>query len=252
MTKSYSCSPAIASSFTLSAITLALCVSNMAFAQQLPQQTAAQANSAPIDDVIVVTGSHTPIAKLTASNNVDVITQDEIERVLAVTPADLLNRITGVHIHTNNGMESLPAMRSPVLTGPGAAGAFIFAQDGIATRAAGFANNNGLSELNLAGASAVEVIRGPASAIYGSNAVHGVVNALSANVDQPGRLRFLYGENNHINIATKFSGEEYAIDYQHINDGGFRDESDFVSNKLDAKFITQFFRCQCNDDVLRV
>lgn len=240
MTKSYSCSPAIASSITLSAITLALCVSNMAFAQQLPQQTASQANSAPIDDVIVVTGSHTPIAKLTASNNVDVITQDEIERVLAVTPADLLNRITGVHIHTNNGMESLPAMRSPVLTGPGAAGAFIFAQDGIATRAAGFANNNGLSELNLAGASAVEVIRGPASAIYGSNAVHGVVNALSANVDQPGRLRFLYGENNHINIATKFSGEEYAIDYQHINDGGFRDESDFVSNKLDAKFITQF------------
>lgn len=229
MTKSHFRSPAIASSFSLSAITLALCLSSTAYAQQ-----------SPIDDVIVVTGSHTPIAKLTASNNVDVISQDEIERVLAVTPADILNRITGVHIHTNNGMESLPAMRSPVLTGPGAAGAFIFAQDGIATRAAGFANNNGLSELNLSAASAVEVIRGPASAIYGSNAVHGVVNAISAGVDQPGRLRFLYGDNNHINIATKFSGEQYAIDYQHVNDGGFRDESDFVSNKLDAKFVSQF------------
>jgi iron complex outermembrane receptor protein len=240
MTKTRFYTPAIASSFSLSAITLALCVSNMAFAQQPALETSQEQNSSPIDDVIIVTGSHTPIAKLTASSNVDVISQAEIERVLAVTPADILNRVTGVHVHTNNGMESLPAMRSPVLTGPGAAGAFIFAQDGIATRAAGFANNNGLSELNLAAASAVEVIRGPASAIYGSNAVHGVVNALSANVDQPGRLRFLYGDNNHINIATKFSGEEYAIDYQHVNDGGFRDESDFVSNKLDGKFITQF------------
>ena len=240
MTKTRFYTPAIASSFSLSAITLALCVSNMAFAQQPALVSSQEQNSSSIDDVIIVTGSHTPIAKLTASSNVDVISQAEIERVLAVTPADILNRVTGVHVHTNNGMESLPAMRSPVLTGPGAAGAFIFAQDGIATRAAGFANNNGLSELNLAAASAVEVIRGPASAIYGSNAVHGVVNALSANVDQPGRLRFLYGDNNHINIATKFSGEEYAIDYQHVNDGGFRDESDFVSNKLDGKFITQF------------
>lgn len=219
------------SPFALSSIMLAFIVCNPAYSQQNI--------AADIDDVIVVTGTHTPIAQLSATNNVDVITQDEIERVLAVTPADLLNRVTGVHIHTNNGMESLPAMRSPVLTGPGAAGAFIFAQDGIATRAAGFANNNGLSELNLAAASAVEVIRGPASAIYGSNAVHGVVNALSANVDQPGRLRFLYGKNNHINIATKYSGEDYAIDYQHVNDGGFRDDSDFVSNKLDAKYITQ-------------
>ncbi len=129
--------------------------------------------------------------------------------------------------------------RSPVLTGPGAAGAFIFAQDGIATRAPGFANNNGLSELNLSGAAGIEVIRGPASAIYGSNAVHGIVNVLSANVDAPGRLSFLIGENDHVNIATKFSTEAFALDYQHVNDSGFREESDFVVNKLGTKYVTQ-------------
>ena len=237
MTKPCLLTHSLRPTFSLSAIMLALCIPSVSFAQAASTPQTNKESS--IDDVIVVTGTHTPIAKLTASNNVDVITQAEIERVLAVTPADLLNRVTGVHIHTNNGMESLPSMRSPVLTGPGAAGAFIFAKDGIATRAAGFANNNGLSELNLAAASAVEVIRGPASAIYGSNAVHGVVNVLSADVAQPGRLRFLVGDNNHLNIAAKTSGDDYAVDFQHINDGGFRDDSDFVTNKLDAKYITQ-------------
>jgi iron complex outermembrane receptor protein len=192
-----------------------------------------------VTERIVVTGTYTPIKRLNASSNIDLISQEEIERVMAVTPADILNRITGVHIQTNSGMESLPAMRSPVLTGPGAAGAFIFAQDGIATRASGFANNNGLSELNLSAASGIEVIRGPASAIYGSNAVHGVVNVLSANVDMPNRLGVLVGENDHINVAAKYSTEKFAIDYQHVNDNGFREQSGFVNNKLDTKYVTQ-------------
>jgi len=201
--------------------------------------TVANAGETTAIERIVVSGSYMPVKQLNARSNIDVVEQDEIERVMAVTPADILNRLSGVHVQTNNGMESLPSMRSPVLTGPGAAGAFIFAQDGIATRASGFANNNGLSELNLSGAAAIEVIRGPASAIYGSNAVHGIINVISTQVDTPNRVSLLLGEDELLNVTTKLSGEKFAIDAQHVNDNGFREQSDFVTNKIDTKYIGQ-------------
>ena len=225
--------------FSSSSSLLPVCFALKALVLAMGASTLAQAADESTQETIIVSGSYTPLKRLNATTNIDAINQAEIERVMAVTPADILNRMTGVHIHTNNGMESLPAIRSAVLTGPGAAGAFIFAQDGIATRAPGFANNNGLSELNLSGASAIEVIRGPASAVYGSNAVHGIINVLSANVNAPNRLRVLVGENNHINLAAKYSTEQFAVDYQHVKDDGFREQSDFVNHKIDTKYVAE-------------
>jgi outer membrane receptor for ferrienterochelin and colicin len=60
-----------------------------------------------------------------------------------------------------------------VLTGPGSCGSFLLLEDGIAVRPTGFCNVNELFELPSEQAEAIEVIRGPASALYGSNAVHG-------------------------------------------------------------------------------
>jgi len=49
-------------------------------------------------------------------------------------------------------------------------------EDGVPLRAAGFANVNGLFESVSELAGAVEVVRGPGSVLYGSNAVHGLIN----------------------------------------------------------------------------
>ena len=151
-------------------------------------------------EVIVVTGSLQETDLLTLAGNIDRISREDIVSVSAVHPSDILNRATGVHVQTNNGMESLPSLRSPVLTGPGASGAFLFLEEGIATRSAGFANNNGLSELNLAQAKEVELIRGPASAIYGSNAVHGVVNVLTKAPRNGGDVTLVSGPNDRYQL----------------------------------------------------
>ena len=76
-------------------------------------------NSSPTE-VIVITGSRQASDLLSFAGNVDRISTEDINIVSAVHPSDILNRATGVHIQTNNGMESLPSVRSPVLTGPGA------------------------------------------------------------------------------------------------------------------------------------
>ncbi|MFT5852491.1 MAG: iron complex outermembrane receptor protein [Colwellia sp.] len=187
-------------------------------------------------EVIVVTGSRQQSDLLTLTGNIDRISSDDIASVSAVHPSDILNRATGVHVQTNNGMESLPSLRSPVLTGPGAAGAFLFLEDGIATRSAGFANNNGLSELNLAQAKEIEIIRGPASAVYGSNAVHGVVNVLTKAPHNGGDITLLAGPNNRYQLQGTLGSESnnqgVSGNIQAIDDGGYRDNSDFTSVKL--------------------
>ena len=57
-----------------------------------------------------------------------------------------LNYIAGAGVQRGNGQEYLPALRSPVLTGAGACGGILAAEDGIALRAAGFCNINELFE----------------------------------------------------------------------------------------------------------
>jgi iron complex outermembrane receptor protein len=53
-----------------------------------------------------------------AEAEIDLLNADHIE--------ESLSRVSGVNIQRGNGAESLVALRSPVLTGPGAAGAFLF------------------------------------------------------------------------------------------------------------------------------
>ncbi|MCW8865340.1 MAG: TonB-dependent receptor [Colwellia sp.] len=198
----------------------------------------AQSNTANTE-VIVVTGSRQESKLLNFAGNVDRISAEDIETVSAVHPSDILNRATGVHIQTNNGMESLPSLRSPVLTGPGAAGAYLFLEDGVATRAAGFANNNGLSELNLAQAAEIEVIRGPASAVYGSNAVHGVINVLTKAPSDGGNVAFHIGPNQRYQLQGTLGAEmeqqSVSGNFQAIDDDGYRDDSGFTSFKVNGR-----------------
>ncbi|WP_245942575.1 TonB-dependent receptor [Candidatus Colwellia aromaticivorans] len=224
--------------FPISAITMACfsMVSCSTLAATEKPEISKSNSSDGISEVIVVTGTLQQSDLLTLAGNIDRISSDDIASVSAVHPSDILNRATGVHIQTNNGMESLPSLRSPVLTGPGAAGAFLFLEEGIATRSAGFANNNALSELNLAQAKEVEIIRGPASAVYGSNAVHGVVNALTKAPRNGGDATLIVGPNDRYQLQGTLGSESdnqgVSGNFQAIDDGGYRDDSDFTSLKL--------------------
>lgn len=222
--------------FALSLISFSGTFSSVVCADNLQKTEQAEASNT---EIIVVTGSQQTSNLLNVAGNVDRISTQDISRVNAVHPSDILNRATGVHIQTNNGMESLPALRSPVLTGPGAAGAYLFLEDGIATRAAGFANNNGLSEINLAQAGKVEIIRGPASAIYGSNAVHGVINVLTKAPADEGEVSLLLGPNERYQLQGTIGQDmgQHGVsgNFQAIKDGGYRDNSGFNSFKVNGR-----------------
>ena len=103
----------------------------------------------------------------------------EVERIDLQHSNQLFNRVSGAWVSRGNGQESLISLRSPVLTGAGACGAFFTGEDGINLRAPGFCNVNQLFDANLLQAGGVEVMKGPANAVFGSNAMHGVINVLT-------------------------------------------------------------------------
>ncbi|RDV24692.1 TonB-dependent receptor [Alteromonas aestuariivivens] len=92
---------------------------------------------------------------------------------------EALKLVAGAGLQKGNGQEYLPALRSPVFTGAGACGGLLTAEDGIPLRAAGFCNVNELFEAHSEMAARLEVLKGPGSVLYGSNAVHGVINVIT-------------------------------------------------------------------------
>ncbi|MGB1463437.1 MAG: TonB-dependent receptor, partial [Parvibaculales bacterium] len=144
--------------------------------------SAASAQTAVIDEVIVTT---TRSDSLRIDNAGNIATIDPSETV-NLFPVEMLNRAPGVHIHRGSGQEHLTAIRSPVLVGGAGAGSFLYLEDGIPMRAPGFANVNALMDAMPQAGGSVEVVRGPGSALYGSNAVHGLINFISAPLDESG------------------------------------------------------------------
>lgn len=136
-------------------------------------------SAALASDEIIVTGERRArnIRDLAAS--VSRAGEDELVRIGADHASEILARAPGVLIHRGSGQEHLTAIRSPVLTGGAGAGSFLFLENGVPLRSAGFANVNALFEAHTEIASAIEVIRGPSGALYGANAIHGVVNVLT-------------------------------------------------------------------------
>ena len=78
-----------------------------------------------------------------------IVTSEELRLVSHTHIQEAVSRIAGVNLNRGNGQEYLPAIRSPVLTGAGACGAFVMAEDGIPLRASGFCNINELLKLTV-------------------------------------------------------------------------------------------------------
>jgi outer membrane receptor protein involved in Fe transport len=135
-------------------------------------------------DEIVVTAERRPQEAKAVPVSVSVLGADELDRIAADHASELLARVPGVLIHRGSGQEHLTAIRSPVLTGGAGAGSFLFLENGVPLRSAGFANVNALFEAHTEIADRIEVVRGPSGALYGANAIHGVVNILTPEPSQ--------------------------------------------------------------------
>jgi len=151
-------------------------------------------------------------------------------------PAEILNTLPGVNIQMNSGQEHLLAIRSPVLTGGAGQGSFLILENGVPTRSPAFGNVNALLEPHHEVSRAIEVIRGPGSAKYGSNAVHGLVNVILAVPSYEHSELRLSGSSlgrHKVDLITD-NGDWGAASLSIQNDNGWRDNTGSIQTKASA------------------
>ena len=112
--------------------------------------------------------SETPIS-------VGVVPQRSIQLTKPAHPLEILGQVPGVSISVTNGEGHQTAIRQGFTTSP----VYLFLEDGIPIRATGNFNHNALYEVNIPSAGSIEVIRGPGSALHGSDAIGVIVNVLT-------------------------------------------------------------------------
>lgn len=145
------------------------------------QSTPSAGTVAP-DARLVVTGTRLPMTQDLLAADVVVIERNDIEASTADSLADLLRREAGVQLSRNGG----PGQSTGALLRGAAAVNTIVLVDGVRIGSAtlGFAQIDGLS---LAQVERIEVLRGPASSLYGADAVGGVVQVFTRQgPQQPG------------------------------------------------------------------
>src|SRR5687768_7607734 len=93
-----------------------------------------------------------------------------------VSADQVLNKVSGVNMVNLGNEQHQMSIRQPMTT----KSLFLYLQDGIPIRTTGLFNHNALLEINMAAVKNIEVIKGPSSSLYGSEAIGGVVNFITA------------------------------------------------------------------------
>lgn len=130
----------------------------------------------------VVTATKTAIEKKEVPTAVEVVTQDEIKHMGAYSVQDALKYATGVDVQsfgmTGNQVmvRGMDTMHSLILVD----GKRMADEDTPATQ-----NVYVLNRINMADVERIEIIRGAGSAIYGSEAMGGVINIITKKASAP-------------------------------------------------------------------
>jgi outer membrane receptor protein involved in Fe transport len=161
-------------------------LSPLATHAQQPPNTPSATTAAPGDaalDAVVVSASREGGSRRKTPAAIDVITERAIEAKRPTFIGEVLNQAAGVYMPDLRNEQHMMSIRHPLTTGA----AYLYMEDGLPLRPPGLFNHNALYELNLEGIDRIEVLRGPASSLYGSNAVGGAVNFFTRSALKPAR-----------------------------------------------------------------
>lgn len=127
-------------------------------------------------DEVIVTGSRVETKVRETPSTVNVVTPRELEEIKYRNPSEVLNRLPGTYTTTYTGEDALTSIRVPTgFINPYT----LILVDGIPASSYGQGNASVWRELNSMDIERIEVVKGPASALYGSSAIGGVINIIT-------------------------------------------------------------------------
>jgi iron complex outermembrane recepter protein len=122
---------------------------------------------------VVVTATGVAQRQMESPVSTGVVSGPEMRETRPSHPAEVAGRVAGAWVSVaGSGEGHMTSIRQPLSTNP----VYLYLEDGIPTRSTGFFNHNALYEINVPQAGRMEILKGPGTALYGSDAIGGVIN----------------------------------------------------------------------------
>ncbi|WP_312921751.1 TonB-dependent receptor domain-containing protein [Stutzerimonas nitrititolerans] len=205
-------------------------------------QTSSREDALKLSDTLI-TANRDVQQRSDSSAASTVFTREDIDRLQPSSVSELLNRVPGVQVIQNGGRGTSSSL---FIRGTSSAQSLVLV-DGQRIGSAS-AGGSPLEYLNVEQIERIEVLRGPRSAVYGADAIGGVVQIFTRRASGEGlnpRLRLGYGSRNTWerslglsggNESTRFSLSASADDTRGINhtDSRVRPDSDHDAYRNNA------------------
>jgi len=195
-------------------------------------------NDSDVSTISVVGGTESPDVVRLKSLPVTsvVIGSDELSKIKFTTPEELLNRIPGVSLSRN--------LRIP----RGDKGYTIPLVDGFSLRNPYRGSFGHIEDSNIEDIERIDLIYGPSSALYGSNAFGGVINVITAAPpkEQENRVWVEAGDHDRLRTGASTKGTVkdtdigdvgYVLDVSRWDIGGYRNNSDDDRTSASGKLV---------------
>jgi len=205
------------------------------FSQQSVQQKAPDTLASPVNQLqqLIVSGNRTVQKRTEAPIAISIVNAQMIKDTRANQLDQLLNKVTGVFMVDLGNEQHEMSIRQPMST----QSLFLYLEDGVPIRTTGIYNHNALLEMNMTSTRQIEIIRGPASSLYGAEAIGGAVNVITqpSPAASSGYLSAQGTSNGYLSVQTNNNGYKRADGQVGIQTGkwGFI-ASGYYANRTDG------------------
>ncbi|MHA8065568.1 TonB-dependent receptor domain-containing protein [Aquirufa sp. ROCK2-A2] len=193
---------------------------------------------------VVVTASRQTATRAETPVAIHKIGSALIQDTKALQLTEIINKVPGVVMLDYRNEQHGMGIRQPF----GTSAYFLYMEDALALRPLGVFNHNALIESNLQGLNSVEVIKGPASSLYGPEAVGGAINLITKTAPgiptaQVGLQVDEWGYNRIQFTAGAQVGKKWSImtgGYVARQKGSWASNSDFDKSSINVRLDYQF------------
>lgn len=192
---------------------------------------------------VIVSTSRTQKKREVIPVAVSTISTRAIDEVKPETVDQVLNQTAGVLMVDLGNEQHMMAIRQPIST----KSLFLYLEDGVPIRPSGVFNHNALLEMNMVASGNIEVIRGPFSSLYGSDAVGGAINFITKNPSSipKGSFSVRRHNNGYLRMDVSASGKigklgVYVGGYKSQIKNGIRQYGDYDKDAITTKITYDF------------
>lgn len=195
-------------------------------------------------ETVVVTASRLELSKTSVTPSADVITSEQIEERNPTSATELLRQFSGVNVTQQGGRGGVTS----VVVRGGESNFTVVLIDGVkvndSTNTRGGSYN--FSNLDLSNVTRVELVRGPLSSLYGSDALAGVINIITTDKEPGGRLWIQAGSDEFLSASGHFS-KQFGATLASLNLHAVQDDADIEGASYEDWGLSGDLRSELGD-----